>query len=157
MLDLPIHISPGSESSLKAALEKKAASTCHLVASFVQPGTRNDDSQSLKRAQEEVGCGLRSSLPIANDQRQCTTLRSELALAHSQVADLQSQRDNFRNDLMAAEIRLDRLQSRTVQSMQSHTLPSRDVADEEGEGSKSSGGPSDAVLKSSPPMVRRPR
>lgn len=104
-----------------------------------------------------MGCGLRSSLPIANDQRQCTTLRSELALAHSQVADLQSQRDNFRNDLMAAEIRLDRLQSRTVQSMQSHTLPSRDVADEEGEGSKSSGGPSDGVLKSSPPMVRRPR
>lgn len=102
-----------------------------------------------------MGCGLCSSVPIANDQRQCTTLRSELALAHSQVADLQSQRDNFRNDLMAAETRLDRLQSRTVQSMQSHSVPPKETVDDEGEGSKLSGGPSDGALKSSPPMVRR--
>lgn len=148
-----MRIIPGSESSLKTALEKKAASTCHLVSSFTKSSGRDEDLHSLERAQTEVGRGLRSGLRVANGQRQCITLRSELALAHAQVADLQSQRDNFYNDLIAAETRVDRLQSRTVQTMHSHAPPIKELGDEESERSKSNGGPSDDVLKSSPPSV----
>jgi E3 ubiquitin-protein ligase BRE1 len=47
----------------------------------------------------------------------CTALRSELELMRASLKDCLVQRDRYHSDLAAAEMRLDRLQSRTVQEI----------------------------------------
>ena len=47
----------------------------------------------------------------------CTALRSELELMRSSLKDCLAQRDRYHSDLTTAEMRLDRLQSRTVQAV----------------------------------------
>jgi hypothetical protein len=44
-------------------------------------------------------------------------LRSELELTRANLKDYLAQRDQYHSDLAAAEMRLDRLQSRTVQAI----------------------------------------
>lgn len=47
----------------------------------------------------------------------CTALRSELELMRASLKDCLAQRDRYHSDLATAEMRLDRLQSRTVQAI----------------------------------------
>ena len=74
--------------------------------------------------------------------RKCTALRSELELTRSNLKDCLAQRDQYRSDLAAAEMRLDRLQSRTVQAIHGRAKsPPKEmpVNDEEGVDGKEEG------------------
>lgn len=48
-------------------------------------------------------------------------MRSELELTRVNLKDCLAQRDQYHSDLAAAEMRLDRLQSRTVQAIHGRT------------------------------------
>jgi hypothetical protein len=65
----------------------------------------------------------------------CTALRSELELTRASLKDCLAQRDRYHSDLAAAEMRLDRLQSRTVQVIHGRAQsPPREVVVKEEEG-----------------------
>src|SRR6267154_3238096 len=66
----------------------------------------------------------------------CTALRSELELMRASLKDCLAQRDKYHSDLATAEMRLDRLQSRTVQAIhgRAQSPPKEAVVKEEEEG-----------------------
>lgn len=65
----------------------------------------------------------------------CTALRSELELMRASLKDCLAQRDRYHSDLATAEMRLDRLQSRTVQAIHGRALsPPKEAVVKEEEG-----------------------
>jgi E3 ubiquitin-protein ligase BRE1 len=56
-------------------------------------------------------------MKTTNWSPKCTALRSELELMRASLKDCLAQRDRYHSDLATAEMRLDRLQSRTVQAI----------------------------------------
>lgn len=65
----------------------------------------------------------------------CTALRSELELMRASLKDCLAQRDRYHSDLATAEMRLDRLQSRTVQAIHGREQsPPKEVVVKEEEG-----------------------
>jgi hypothetical protein len=65
----------------------------------------------------------------------CTALRSELELTRANLKDCLAQRDRYHSDLAAAEMRLDRMQSRTVQAIHGRAQsPPKEPAVKEEEG-----------------------
>jgi E3 ubiquitin-protein ligase BRE1 len=64
-----------------------------------------------------------------------TALRSELELMRASLKDCLAQRDRYHSDLATAEMRLDRLQSRTVQAIHSRAQsPPKEAVIKEEEG-----------------------
>jgi hypothetical protein len=57
---------------------------------------------------------------------QCTTLRSELHLMRKKLRETEDMNDRLHSDLMAAEVRADRLQSPTVLAMQARAAVERE-------------------------------
>ncbi|KAG1865769.1 BRE1 E3 ubiquitin ligase-domain-containing protein [Suillus subalutaceus] len=102
IFDLSQHIS--TDSNLKAALEKNMLATEELITSFMKlnPVTFND--QAYQRSQ--------------TSQTECIALRSEIALLQQRLDEVQSEKEQLHDDLIAAEIKLDRMQSGTVAAMQ---------------------------------------
>jgi E3 ubiquitin-protein ligase BRE1 len=102
IFDLSQHIS--TDSSLKAALEKNMLATEKLITSFMKlnPATFND--KTYQRCQ--------------TSQTECAALRSEIALLQQRLDEVQSEKEQLHDDLIAAEIKLDRMQSGTVAAMQ---------------------------------------
>ncbi|KAG1809354.1 BRE1-domain-containing protein [Suillus subaureus] len=102
IFDLSQHIS--TDSSLKAALEKNMPTTEKLIASFMKlnPATFND--KAYQRSQ--------------TSQTEYVALRSEIALLQQRLDEVQSEKEQLHDDLIAAEIKLDRMQSGTVAAMQ---------------------------------------
>ncbi|KAI9456516.1 BRE1 E3 ubiquitin ligase-domain-containing protein, partial [Lactarius psammicola] len=97
-------ISSEDSPTLAAAFEEKARSTHKLVAAFVQlSGASTLKDEIYRRYQRS--------------QTECTALRSELELMKAKLKDCLAQRDLYWSNLTATEIRLDRLQSRTVQAV----------------------------------------
>ncbi|KAI0048255.1 hypothetical protein FA95DRAFT_1678426 [Auriscalpium vulgare] len=104
-----------SYSTLAEALEEKSKATRSLLTAFVQLGAaasaRDDFFQQYQKSQSE-----------------CTSLRAELALTRAKLEDSEGQLEKYRAGLAAAEIRYDRMQSRSVQlSMGQATPPTGDV------------------------------
>ena len=60
---------------------------------------------------------FRESVRRLNPLLKYTALRSELELMKAKLKDCLAQRDLYSSNLAAAEVRLDRLQSRTVQAV----------------------------------------
>ncbi|KAI0001315.1 BRE1-domain-containing protein [Russula compacta] len=117
-------ISSEDSPTLAAAFEEKARSTHKLVAAFVQLNGGNSLKDEIYRRYQR-------------SQTECTALRSELELMRATLKDCLTQRDRYHSDLAAAEMRLDRLQSRTVQAIHGRAQsPSKEVEvavkDEEG-------------------------
>lgn len=50
----------------------------------------------------------------------CASLRSEVSLLHAKLHDTESQKEKYHERLVAAEKRVDRLQSKTVAAMNPH-------------------------------------
>jgi hypothetical protein len=64
----------------------------------------------------------------------CATLRSELNLTRTMLRDTESYKEKLHSDLVAAEIRADRLQSATVLAMKTRTAAGKPgLKDEEGQ------------------------
>ncbi|KAI9511166.1 BRE1 E3 ubiquitin ligase-domain-containing protein [Russula earlei] len=104
LFSLSKRISSEDSPALAAAFEEKARSTHKLVAAFVQLNGANPLKDEIHRQYQR-------------SQTECTALRSELELTRTNLKDCLAQRDQFHSDLAAAEMRLDRLQSRTVQAI----------------------------------------
>ncbi|OAX40089.1 hypothetical protein K503DRAFT_25017 [Rhizopogon vinicolor AM-OR11-026] len=104
LFDLSQHVS--TDSSLKAALEKNMFATQNLIISFMKlnPATLKD--QAYQRCQ--------------TSQTECVALRSEIALMQQRLEEVQSEKEQLHDDLIAAEIKLDRLRSGTVAAMQTN-------------------------------------
>ncbi|KAG2354897.1 BRE1 E3 ubiquitin ligase-domain-containing protein [Suillus spraguei] len=102
IFNLSQHVS--TDSSLKAALEKNMLATEKLIASFMklQPATFND--KAYQRCQ--------------TSQTECAALRSEIVLLQQRLNEVQLEKEQLHDDLIAAEIKLDRMQSGTVAAMQ---------------------------------------
>ncbi|KAG1799697.1 BRE1 E3 ubiquitin ligase-domain-containing protein [Suillus plorans] len=101
IFDLSQHIS--TDSGLKAALEKNMLATEKLITSFMKlnPATFND--KAYQRCQ--------------TSQTECVALRSEIALLQQRLDEVQSEKEQLHDDLVAVEIKLDRMQSGTVAAM----------------------------------------
>jgi hypothetical protein len=115
-------ISSEDSPTLAAAFEEKARSTHKLVAAFVQLSGANPLKDEIyrryQRSQTEVSCSFFvESVRRVNLFSQCTALRSELELIKAKLKDCLAQRDLYYFNLTAAETRLDRLQSHTVQAV----------------------------------------
>ena len=114
-------ISSEDSPTLAAAFEEKARSTHKLVAAFVQLSGANPLKDEIyrryQRSQTEVCCPFFVSDRRVDQFSQCTALRSELELIKAKLKDCLAQRDLYYYNLTAAETRLDRLQSRTVQEV----------------------------------------
>jgi E3 ubiquitin-protein ligase BRE1 len=84
----------------------------------------------------------------------CTALRSELELTRASLKDCLAQRDRYHSDLATAEMRIDRLQSRTVQAVhvRAQSPPKEAVKDEERVEDKE-GDPKEEERMSSSPAV----
>jgi E3 ubiquitin-protein ligase BRE1 len=92
---------------------------------------------------------------VTNWCPKCTVLRSELELTRASLKDCLAQRDRYHSDLATAEMRLDRLQSRTVQAthVRARSPPKEaTVKDEEGVEDKE-GDPKEEQRMSSSPAV----
>ncbi|KAG1746177.1 BRE1 E3 ubiquitin ligase-domain-containing protein [Suillus lakei] len=102
IFDLSQHVS--TDSNLKAALEKNMLATEKLITSFMKlnPATFND--KAYQRSQ--------------TSQTECAALRSEIALMQQRLDEVQSEKEQLHDNLIAAEIKLDRMQSGTVAAMQ---------------------------------------
>lgn len=84
----------------------------------------------------------------------CTALRSELELTRANLKDCLAQRDRYHSDLATAEMRLDRLQSRTVQAVHGRAQsPPKEVTVKEECVEENEGDPKEEQRMSSSPPV----
>ncbi|KAF8482639.1 BRE1 E3 ubiquitin ligase-domain-containing protein, partial [Russula ochroleuca] len=135
-------ISSKDSPTLATAFEEKARSTHKLVAAFVQlNGVNTLEDEIYRRYQRS--------------QTECTALRSELELTRANLKDCLVQRDRYHSDLATAEMRLDRLQSRTVQAVHARAQsPPKEATVKEEEGvEEKEGDPKEEQRMSSSPAV----
>lgn len=115
-------VSSEDNPTLAAAFEEKARSTHKLVAAFVQLNGANslgDEVYRRYQRSQTMVClySFLTRCESTNWCPKCTALRSELELTRASLKDCLAQRDRYHSDLATAEMRLDRLQSHTVQAM----------------------------------------
>ncbi|EIW82882.1 hypothetical protein CONPUDRAFT_136103 [Coniophora puteana RWD-64-598 SS2] len=99
LFELSKHVS--SDSSLKVALEKNMLATQKLVTSFMKMG-------------HQPPAASHHATLIQKSQRECSALRSQLALVQTKLEGLEDQNQKYQEELTAAEMRIDRLQSSVV-------------------------------------------
>ncbi|KAI0930463.1 hypothetical protein AcW1_009141 [Taiwanofungus camphoratus] len=108
LFDLTAHVSVESDPEYIEALRDKMHATSELVSAFVRLGGQNQASPTgdviFQKCQEA--------------QTERSSLRSELSLTKLKLRVLESERDKYHEDLLAAEKRLDRMQSNTLATMQ---------------------------------------
>jgi E3 ubiquitin-protein ligase BRE1 len=124
VFDMATHVTGDSQPAfgLAEALKSRFDTTERLVAAFVQLGGRNHQDAvqndmyfKCQKAQSEVrGASPSLSFIILISYFKCTVLRSELALVHSKLSEITEQKDKYLAELIAAESRVDRLQSKTI-------------------------------------------
>ncbi|KAI0645645.1 BRE1-domain-containing protein [Trametes meyenii] len=117
--DLTAHVSSEAEPEYVDALREKMQATSDIVRAFVnlsaQTHSGPSDEQMVRRCQEA--------------EAESSVLRSELSLVRTKLRDAESQKEKFREELVAAEKRADRLQSKSLNPNASK------VEDQPGEGS----------------------
>ncbi|KAH7911989.1 BRE1 E3 ubiquitin ligase-domain-containing protein [Hygrophoropsis aurantiaca] len=119
LFDLSQHVS--GDSGLKAALEQNMHATQRLVTSFMKLGEKSTTTALHDAAYQRS----------QKSQTECTALRSEVALIRSQLRELEAEKQKYREDLSAAESRLDRLQSSTVIAMQARAPTTKTESSED--------------------------
>lgn len=104
LIDLVSHVSADPDQRYVDALRKKMQETSELVAGFVRLASEVHIAAVDKEAYK--GC--------QKAQTESAALRSELSFTRTRLRDVQQERDEFHEDLVVAEKRLDRLQSKIV-------------------------------------------
>ncbi|KAI1794073.1 BRE1-domain-containing protein [Ganoderma leucocontextum] len=98
------HLPPEAEPEYVKLLQEKMNSTTEIVQEFVALSRQSHGGPSnqdiLRRSQEVVS--------------EHATLRAELSLMHLRCRDIETQKERYHEQLLAAEKRADRLQSRTL-------------------------------------------
>ncbi|KAH7888505.1 BRE1 E3 ubiquitin ligase-domain-containing protein [Phlebopus sp. FC_14] len=115
LFDLSQHVS--SDFGLKAALEQNMHTTHRLVTSFLKSHPATVNNEAFQRCQQ--------------NQTECTALRSEVAVIRKKLEEAESERERYHEELAAAEMRIDRLQSSAVAAMQTRPHPGNDASVEE--------------------------
>ncbi|KAI0063713.1 hypothetical protein BV25DRAFT_1915177 [Artomyces pyxidatus] len=114
LLHLSKHISSDQEPALSEALAKKVEDTSSFLAAFVQLGGSVPSQDDMFKQHLQ-------------SQTECIALRAELSVTRARLEDRDQACAKFHSDLAAAQNRLDRLQSRTVQATLGNApLPSGD-------------------------------
>ncbi|KAI0328649.1 BRE1-domain-containing protein [Cubamyces sp. BRFM 1775] len=102
--DLTVHVSSEAEPEYVNALKDKMQATADIVKAFVnlraQSRAGPSEEQIVKRCQEA--------------EAESSVLRSELSLVRAKLRDTESRNEQLRDELIAAEKRVDRLQSKSV-------------------------------------------
>ncbi|KAI6045964.1 hypothetical protein EDC04DRAFT_1857115 [Pisolithus marmoratus] len=130
LFDVSQHVT--SDFGLKAALEQNMHATQRLVTAFLKsnPVAVNDAYEKFQKTETE-----------------CTALRSELVVVWKRLEEAEVDLRKYREQLAAAEIRIDRLRSNAVAAIQTKSSPKEDAMEED---SRPSEGPSPNP-SSSPP------
>ncbi|KAI0358367.1 BRE1-domain-containing protein [Trametes cingulata] len=102
--DLTAHVSSEAEPEYVDALRDKMQTTSDIVKAFVSLSSQRQagpsDEETLRRC--------------LSSEAENAALRSELSLVRTKLRDAESQKEKFREELVAAEKRADRLQSRSL-------------------------------------------
>ncbi|KAI0775654.1 BRE1-domain-containing protein [Trametes elegans] len=101
--DLAERVSSEAEPEYVNALRDKMRATSDIVKAFASLGAEGravTDEETLKRCQQS--------------EAENAVLRSELSLVRTRLRDAESQKEKFREELVAAEKRADRLQSKSL-------------------------------------------
>ncbi|CDO75357.1 hypothetical protein BN946_scf184966.g25 [Trametes cinnabarina] len=102
--DLTLHVSSEAEPEYIDALRDKMQATTDIVKALVNLRTQGragpSDDDVAKRCQEA--------------EAETSVLRSELSLARTKLRDAETQKEKYRDALVAAEKRADRLQSKSL-------------------------------------------
>ncbi|KAJ8462214.1 hypothetical protein ONZ51_g11039 [Trametes cubensis] len=102
--DLTVHVSSEAEPEYVNALKDKMQATADIVKAFVnlraQSQAGPSDDQIVKRCQEA--------------EAESSVLRSELSLVRARLRDTETRNQQLREELVAAEKRADRLQSKSL-------------------------------------------
>ncbi|OSD06800.1 hypothetical protein PYCCODRAFT_765112 [Trametes coccinea BRFM310] len=103
--DLTLHVSSEAEPEYVDALRDKMQATTDIVKAFVNLSTQGragpSDEEMARRCQEA--------------EAETSALRSELSLVRTKLRDTESQKEHYREALIAAEKRADRLQTCTCE------------------------------------------
>ncbi|KAI8993085.1 BRE1-domain-containing protein [Trametes punicea] len=101
--DLTVHVSSEADPEYVEALRGRMQATTDIVKAFVSLSTQGrtgSDVEMTKRCQDA--------------EAESSVLRSELSLVRTRLRDAESQKEKFREELVAAEKRVDRLQSKSL-------------------------------------------
>ncbi|KAJ3553638.1 hypothetical protein NM688_g3503 [Phlebia brevispora] len=127
--DLTARVSSDADSQYVEQLRVKMQATEQLVVAFVKLGKQG----GLKVTQEDTFKQCQEA------QTECTSLRSEVSLLHAKLNTTESEKDSYRDRLVAAEKRIDRLQSKTVAAMNLHKVTEKhEIQDESRQATPSS-------------------
>ncbi|KAI6098985.1 BRE1 E3 ubiquitin ligase-domain-containing protein [Pisolithus croceorrhizus] len=113
LFDISQHVT--SDFGLKAALEQNMHATQRLVTAFLKSSPVAVDDVYEK---------------FQNTERECTALRSELVVVRKRLEEAEVDVRKYREQLAAAEIRIDRLRSSTVAALQAKS-PKEDAMEED--------------------------
>ena len=121
--DLTKHVSSEADPEYVEAIRDKMQTTSDVVKAFVNLTAQSHagpSNEELRRrcleAETEVSPILLESPTIVSAWLQSSALRSELSLMRAQLRDSESQRDRVYEQLLSAEKRGDRLQSKSNSS-----------------------------------------
>ncbi|CAL1706865.1 unnamed protein product [Somion occarium] len=107
IFDLSAHVSEDSDSTYVDTLRTKMQATQQLVTAFVQLGAKGDSGllqdEMYRRCQRA--------------QTECTSLRSEVSLIRAKLRNAEEEKERLHEQLIAAEKRVDRLQSKTIAAL----------------------------------------
>ncbi|KAI0789122.1 BRE1 E3 ubiquitin ligase-domain-containing protein [Abortiporus biennis] len=111
--DLTTHVASDPDPVYVEGLRGKVNATQQLVEAFVQLGGKTHDvlarDEVYKRCQEA--------------QTECSSLRSEVSFIRAKLKDAESEKEKLHDQLVTAEKRVDRLQSKTIAALQRHSSP----------------------------------
>ncbi|KZT72126.1 hypothetical protein DAEQUDRAFT_705813 [Daedalea quercina L-15889] len=112
LYDLTARVSDDADPQYLASLRGKMQATTELVSAFVRLGghtqvkvMQDEDYRMRQKAQTEE-----------------SSLRAELSLTRTRLRDITAERDEYREQLVIVEKRLDRLRSEVVKTSQGHSL-----------------------------------
>ncbi|OCH92316.1 BRE1-domain-containing protein [Obba rivulosa] len=119
IFDLTARVSEHADSAYLDALRDKMHATSELVTAFAR---LSGQSQSVP-SQDEVYRRCQAA------ETDCSTLRSELSLIRTRLRDSELEKERYHEELVAAEKRVDRLQSRTLATI--HSIPVKEEVKDE--------------------------
>ncbi|KAH8093847.1 BRE1-domain-containing protein [Cristinia sonorae] len=105
--DLSANVSSESDPTYVDSLKSQMQATQHLITAFVQLG---GNAQALLTTEEVYKQCQRA-------QTDCSSLRSEMSLIRARLKSSESDNERLQEELVAAHTRIDRLQSKTVASL----------------------------------------
>ncbi|KAG1715752.1 hypothetical protein ID866_1420 [Astraeus odoratus] len=114
LFDLSQHVS--SEFGLKATLEQNMHATQKLVTNFLKsnPAVANEAYERFQKTETE-----------------CTALRSQVVVMQKRLGEAEADMSQYREQLATAEMRIDRLRSGIVATVQGKSSPKEDAMDED--------------------------